>query len=177
MCFTETHVNSTSFQRIEEYHPDWKGIHHSSAEHGLAICYNTKKVSVVKEFPEISTIELLPLLMDFDSEIILIILVYRPPGGQRDVFLYQLLQELSMIEETRHHRMILCGDFNLDQLLQENVNAFQRLLQEFNLHQRVTYSTHIHGGILDLVFDQARTDAVQWMPTPYSDHFLILIDI
>ena len=73
--------------------------------------------------------------------------------------------------------MILCGDFNLDQLLQENVNAFQRLLQEFNLHQRVTYSTHIHGGILDLVFDQARTDAVQWMPTPYSDHFLILIDI
>ena len=177
MCFTETHVNSTSFQRIEEYHPDWKGIHHSSAEHGLAICYNTKKVSVVKEFPEISTIELLPLLMDFDSEIILIILVYRPPGGQRDVFLYQLLQELSMIEETRHHRMILCGDFNLDQLLQENVNAFQRLLQEFNLHQRVTYSTHIHGGILDLVFDQERKDTVQWMPTYYSDHFLIIIDL
>ena len=131
----------------------------------------------MKEFPEISTIELLPLLMDFDSEIILIILVYRPPGGQRDVFLYQLLQELSKIEETRHHRMILCGDFNLDQLLQENVNAFSRLLQEFNLHQRVTYSTHIHGGILDLVFDQVRTDAVQWMPTPYSDHFFILIDL
>ena len=70
--------------------------------------------------------------MDFDSEIILIILVYRPRGGQIDVFLYQLLQELSKIEETRHHRMILCGDFNLDQLLQENVNAFQRLLQESN---------------------------------------------
>ena len=44
--------------------------------------------------------------------------------------------------------MILCGDFNMDQMPQENVNAFQRLLQEFNLHQRVTYSTHIHGGIL-----------------------------
>ena len=158
MCFTETHINSTSFQRIEEYHPDWKGIHHSSAEHGLAICYNTKKVFVVKEFSEI---ELLPLLMDFDNEIILIILVYRPPGGQRDVFLYQLLQELSMIEKTRCHMMILCGDFNLDQLLQENVNAFQRLLQEFNLHQRVTYSTHIHGGILDLVFDQERASTVQ----------------
>ena len=177
MCFTETHVNSTSFQRIEEYHPDWKSIHHSSAEHGLAICYDTKKVLVMKEFPEISTIELLPLLMNFDNEIVLIVLVYRPPGGQRDVFLYQLLQELSMIEETRHHRMILCGDFNLDQLLQENVNAFNRLLQEFNLHQRVTYSTHIHGGILDLVFDQERKDTVQWMPTYYSDHFLIIIDL
>ena len=73
--------------------------------------------------------------------------------------------------------MILCGDFNLDQLLQENVNAFNRLLQEFNLHQRVTYSTHIHGGILDLVFDQERKDTVQWMPTYYSDHFLIIIDL
>ena len=73
--------------------------------------------------------------------------------------------------------MILCSDFNLDQLLQENVNGFQRLLQEFNLHQGVTYSTHIHGAILYLVFDQERTDAVQWMPTPYSDHFFIIIDI
>jgi hypothetical protein len=84
-----------------------------------------------------------------------------------------------MIEETHHHRMILCGDFNLNQLLQENVIAFLRLPQEFNLHQRVTYSTHIHGGILNLVFDQERTDTVQtlWMPTPYSDHFFIIIDL
>ena len=81
-----------------------------------------------------------------------------------------------MIEETCHHRMILCGDFNLDQLLQENVNAFQRLLQEFNLHQHVTDFTHINGGTLDLLFDQESTDTVQWMPTPYSDHFFIIID-
>ena len=107
MCFTETHVNSTSFQRIEEYHPDWKSIHHSSAEHGLAICYDTKKVLVMKEFPEISTIELLPLLMNFDGEIILIILVYRPPGGQKHAFIYQSLQKLTMNEKICHQRMIL----------------------------------------------------------------------
>ena len=71
---------------------------------------------VVKEFPEISSIELLPLLVNIDSEIILIILVYRLPGGQREVFMYQLPQELSMIEETRHPRMILCGDFNMNQM-------------------------------------------------------------
>ena len=73
--------------------------------------------------------------------------------------------------------MILCGDYNMDQMLQENVNALQRLLQEFNLHQRVIYSTHKLGGILDLVFDRERTDAIQWMPTSYSDHSFINIDV
>ena len=57
-----------------------------------------------------------------------------------------------MIEETRHHRMILCGDFNMDQLLQENVNALQRLLQEFNLHQRVTHT--FEGGFNPPAFHQ-----------------------
>ena len=177
MCFTETHTNSTSFKRIEEYHPDWKSIHHPSAVHGLAICYNAEKVVIEKEFPETSSIELLPLLMNIDGEIMLIILVYRPPGGQRDLFIYQLLQEISMLEETPHYRTILCGDFNLDYMLQENVDAFQQLCEYFNFVQRVKYSTHIHGGILDLVFDQEGTEAVQWMPTPYSDHFTIVIDL
>ena len=87
----------------------------------------------MKEFPEISTVELLPLLLNIDNEIIWIILVYRPPGGQKNIFFYQLLQELRMIEETCHHRMILCVDFHMDQMFQENVNALQVLLQEFNL--------------------------------------------
>ena len=177
MCFTETHVNSTSFQRIEEYHPDWKSIHHSSAEHGLAICFNTKKVVIEKEFPETSSIELLPLLINIDGDIILVVLVYRPPGGHRDVFLYELLQELRMLEEIQHYRTILLGDFNLDQMLQENVHAFQQLCEYFKFNQRVKYSTQILGGILDLVFDQKRTETVQWMPSPFSDHFVIIIEV
>ena len=71
MCFTETDTNSASFQRIEEYHPDWKSIHHPNVEHGLAIYYNTKEVVIEKEFPETSFIELLSLLMNIDGEITL----------------------------------------------------------------------------------------------------------
>ena len=48
MCFTEKHASDTSFQRIEENHPDWKSIHHPSAQHGLAVCYSTKKVVIKK---------------------------------------------------------------------------------------------------------------------------------
>ena len=38
------------------------------------------------------------------------------------------------------------SDVNIEKLLQENINAFQRLFQEFNLHERVTYS-HLEFGI------------------------------
>ena len=57
------------------------------------------------------------------------------------------------------------------------MEAFQKLHEYFNFVQLVRYSTHIHGSILDLVFNQERTEAVQWMPTPYSDNFMIIIDI
>ena len=66
-----------------------------------------------------------------------------------------------MIEETRHYRTILCGDFNLDQMIKKNVAAFQQLCEYFNFVQHIKYSTHIHGGILDLVFDREGSEAVQ----------------
>ena len=34
-----------------------------------------------------------------------------------------------------------------------------------------------HIGILDLVFDDKKSESVEWMPSPYSDHFVILIQI
>ena len=74
--------------------------------------------------------------------------------------IYQLLEELSMLEQTRHSRTILCGDFNLDQMIKKNVDAFQQLREYFDFCQRLKYSTHIHRGILDLVFDQEGTEAV-----------------
>ena len=71
---------------------------------------------------------------------------------------------------------MVVGDFNLDQLLSENVGMLDPLLAHFNLHQRCQYS-HILGGILDLVLDDRKSESVEWMPSPYSDHFVILIDI
>ena len=61
----------------------------------------------------------------------------------------------------------------MDQMLPENVGIL--LLPQFN--QRCDYSTHIHGGILDLVFDNKKSEPVEWMPSPYSDHFVILVDL
>ena len=53
---------------------------------------------------------------------------------------------------------------------------FNGLHQQFYLHQRSHFATHIHGGILDLA-DSGRCDPVAWTPSPYSDHFVILIQM
>ena len=70
-----------------------------------------------------------------------------PLGTFIDDFIF-LINELP----TRHSILIV-GDFNLDQMLLENIAKVCPFIQNFNLTQRSQYSTRIHGGLLDLVFD------------------------
>ena len=177
-CFTETHTtNNGTVKKIENYAPAWKSIHHPHSQHGLAVCYNSENVIVVKEFPTINEIQMLPVLLMIGDETVLVIVVYQPPGVPRNVFPYQLLQQLQHLDEVKIYRTVLIGDFNADQILPENVDAYNDFGQRFNFSQRSKYSTHIHGGILDLVFDTKKNNPVQWMPTPYSDHFVLMIDL
>ena len=116
--------------------------------------------------------------MKIESLRLLMVLVYRPPGGQRDPFIQQLLQEVEALPRNRYDRLIVLGDFNLDQKAEEHMFCFQEFCYHLNLNHRSAYSTHIYGGILDLVFDNDPTkQAVKWMPSPYSDHFVLLMDI
>ena len=138
----------------------------------------TSKVKIVRQFIMTCALQLLPVLMKIENELILLVLVYRPPRPI-GTFVYELIQEISTLPlaEYREYRTLIVGDFNLDQMLEENVRMFEQLLTHFNCQQRSHYSTHIRGEILDLVFDDRRSESVQWMPSPYSDHFVILIDV
>ena len=179
MCFTETNVAGSNFMRIGAYLPDWDDIH-EPANHGLAICYNTKKVTVLKQFSYVGLLEILPVLLNINGENIFLTLVYRPPGPIGTFVdnitdaLEQILRENAIFEE---FRTIILGDFNWDQMLQEHVRTFLPLSSRFNLNQRSNYSTHIQGGILDLVFDSKRNSDVEWMFSPFSDHFVLMIDL
>ena len=50
-------------------------------------------------------------------------------------------------------RIALAGDFNLDQMLEANVEKIDHRKSEFNFNDRSYFTTHIAGGILDLVLD------------------------
>ena len=117
------------------------------------------------------------LLLDVNGLRILLVLLYRAPGPA-GTFVDDLIVLIETILNDIHpvDRILLIGDFNLDQMLDENIHTTNPLLQRFHFHQHSHYSTHIQGGILDLVFDTNMGDCVSWIPSPYSDHFTLCID-
>ena len=125
-------------------------------------------------------LELLPVLLEINGEIIFLVLVYRPPGPIGN-FVFTLIQVIDQLLSeypiNAPYRTIIMGDFNWDQMLPEHVSTFAPFSSHFNLHQRSNYSTHNKGGILDLVFDDKGDTDVEWMFTPYSDHFILLIQL
>ena len=179
MCFTETNVATSNFNRIKYYLPGWDD-EHEPAGHGLAICYNTTKVKVLKHYPYVGILEILPVLLQIDNEVIFLVLVYRRPGPI-GAFVNNITQVISQILRenpiSEIIRTMVIGDFNWDLMLPEHVTTLIPFSSHFNLYQRSNYSTHIKGGILDLVFDDKRDSDVQWMFSPFSDHFVLLIDL
>ncbi len=174
-CFTETKLDGRSFQHIQDHDEveEWADIHKTTG-HGLAICYNTNKVKIIQVFETNSTLEILPVLMDICNETVLVVLLYRPPGPI-GTFIMDLMTQVSILPT--QYRILILGDFNLDQLLDQNVGRIHPILTTFTLHQRSNYTTHIDGGILDLVLDSNSTQDVEWMPSPYSDHFVLLVQL
>ena len=105
--------------------------------------------------------------------------MYRRPGPI-GTFVTSIIQTIDQLLRDNpingEYRTMVIGDFNWDQMLPQHVESFIPFSSRFNFHQRSNYSTHIKGGILDLVFDDKRDTDVEWMFSPYSDHFILLID-
>ena len=183
LCFTETKKGSSVLSDISAHQPGWKSIHHPTADHGLAICYDESKVVIdstnIPEQPFFSRMELMSTLMTIEGEQVMIVLVYRPPiTTQQQIlnFIEELTYQLNLLQIDQYNTIIL-GDFNLDQMHDPYVNLFHDICERFSLTQRSNYSTHIYGGILDLVFHNRKQEPVQWIPSPYSDHFVLITDI
>ena len=178
-CFTETNIVDEQYQRIKSYLPEWDDVHYSVG-HGLAICYNTSKVKLIREYTYFGALEILPALFEINQEMVLLVLLYRPPGPIGN-FVRNLIAVLDRLVTENpigsEYRTLVIGDFNWDQMLPQHVSSLLPFSTYFNLHQRSNYSTHIQGGILDLVFDDKCDSDVEWMFSPYSDHFILLVEL
>ena len=143
--------------------------------HNMAwLCYSVSKVNIIEVIEIPSFLEVLPIVLEIEKETILLVIVYHMPvalGSSIDNFIL-LINELPT-----QHRMFTVGHFNRDQMLPEHVVKVEPLIQNFNLSQRSQYSTHIHGGILDLVFDGSNSYTVSSLLSSYSDHFVLFFQI
>ena len=114
---------------------------------------------------------MIPLLIEIRDETLLLVVIYRT--GPLSNFIECLTEDLQCFPSD--YRKLIVGDFNLDQLSALNRDIFRTFCDEFNLYQRSNYTTHVQGGILDLVFDSHNDEEVSWIPSPFSDHFVMLI--
>ncbi|XP_066911966.1 uncharacterized protein [Clytia hemisphaerica] len=175
LCFTETGRNTA--KRVED-NPNlstWKTLH-KQTEHGLAITYDTNHVQIIQLLNTVSNIELLPSLIMVNGEYILLVLIYRPPASSIPLFIQSLQIELDQIGQqidVATYSTVILGDFNLP----VNRNDLNELLPPHIFHQRCHYPTHIDGNILDLIFQNNCSDAAGWMPSPFSDHFAIFVNL
>ena len=168
-CFTETNINDSPAKHIDEILDDWIDIH-KNTHHGLALCYNLNEVNIIEVIEILSVLEVLPIVLEIEKETILLVIVYRMPGPLGS-FIDGFISMI--IKLSTQHRMLVVGDLNLNQMLPEHVAKVDPLIQTFNLSQHSQYSTHIHGGILDLVFDTSNSSTISSFPSAYSDHFVL----
>ena len=128
------------------------------------------KVNIIDVIEIPSVLEVLPIVLEIEKETNLFVIVYPMPGPL-DSFIDDFI---SLIHELpTQHRMLVVVDFNLDQMLPEHVAKVDPLIQNLKLSQRSQYSTHIHGGMLDLVFDTLNSNTVSSLLSTYSDHFVV----
>ena len=102
----------------------------------------------------------------------------RPPDGPKQPFLYQLQNQVERLPRQDFGRVVVLGDFNLDQKSPQHRDCFVPFCKYFEFIQHSTGSTFRWGGISDLVFDTDQSkQPIDWMPSPWSDHFVLLIEL
>ena len=175
MCFTETNVNGRMFERIESFHTQWSDIH-KDTEHGLAICFKTTDFVFVQELEIVHDLEATACIFKYSDTCVkfIIFLIYRKNTTNINNFFTELTEQLAEFSSLKL-RILLLGDFNLNPFQQNNHNLYYISLQQrYNLHMKSDFATHVCAGVLYLIFDtDSQTHALEWLPTPFSDHFML----
>ena len=99
------HRNHCKWQPCKTYwwNPGWLK-RHKNTHHGLALCYNVNKVNIIEVIEIPSVLEVLPVVLEIEKEIILLVIGNRmsgPPGSFIDNF-FSLINELPT-----HYRMLI----------------------------------------------------------------------
>ena len=92
-----------------------------------------------------------PLIFD-------ILLVYRPPSTPTQLITSELTHILTQIQL---NKLIILGDFNYH--YDENKyhhNIFKQTIETLSLKQHITFVTHIHGHIIDIVLTSINSQII-----------------
>ena len=104
--------------------------------------------------------------MEIYGKKIILALVYCPPKQEISTFIDGMT---SIFRDTwKGVWIMLLSNYNLDQVLQGNINRLVCLKEIFRLQQCSWHSTRQLGGILDIVFNSKVNKSVSLAPFPIS---------
>ena len=91
---------------------------------------------------------------------IVLVNTYRPPKGCKVAFLTELRSLLEMIPERHKVELIVTGDINIDQFMNDDrVKDFKKLLKDLHLHNLIKEYTRCVGGsktLIDVICTNAK---------------------
>ena len=86
--------------------PGWDGIH-KYANHWLAVCFDTEKAKIIREYQVTSALEVLPVLMEIVDEAVVLFFVWKKPGPVGS-FIEDLIRILLVLPT--EYRIFFIGD-------------------------------------------------------------------
>jgi len=167
-----------SYARIRGYSA-WIRKDRSTQGGGVAFCHKeTVNAQVVEPpVPVPCELELLTLkITDSDGKGLLCVGCYRPPSQGAALLDFLTVNLDSIMTASQCDRVVIIGDLNQHRVR----DAFTTLLVVHDLHNRVTFPTHISGSSLDPVVTDLPSHTVQCQPLDFvgtSDHVAVLTRI
>ncbi|KAL5260505.1 hypothetical protein ACHWQZ_G010593 [Mnemiopsis leidyi] len=151
---------------------------------GVAILFKKNLRLTKRNVKACKSFEHIECSMKSGNDIVRLISIYRSPSAALSNITDFLSDFDRYLEELLHlpGKIIIAGDFNIHMENKENSDTekFTSLIERYGLVQHVTCSTHVNGGILDLVLtrsnacDQLGLSNVAVLQTPTtSDHYLV----
>ena len=137
--------------------------------------YHSNLNIIKTTIPNIDSSEIVFIHLKNSEQISLkIILIYRPPNNDIQTFISDFN---NIIIPNITTNTIILGDFNIH--INKKTCIFNKILERNNLHQHITFPTHIHGNILDLLITYEQNNIVNTITQSdiFSDHYAIKFKI
>ena len=177
---TETWVSEDNNFVCQQFTPNGFSTYHISRVGklggGVGIVIRNSIKTIPMELDKFKSFEYVAVRLNYKSEYVTLVDIYRPPGYVSNDFLNefsQLLEHFTLQKD----RVLLCGDFNIHFENKNNtaVTKFNKLISAFGLKQHVEEPTHTSGHTIDLVL--TRSDDTLISPPEanqlFSDHFAV----
>ena len=144
---------------------------------GVALLYNSNLTVINTSIHSLTSCQVISCRIKCSTQChFTLILIYRPPHSNIQTFITELRQITSLISSPN---TLLLGDFNIHVNTPSSTPNFHQLIYEHSLTQHVSFPTHIHGNILNLIITPSDSTIISniYRDLLISDHYAICFSL